>query len=559
MVRGALVLIKTVSDGAAQGLSGRPLWRLTIRPITLALLASVYFSAFCNTPFWLRILGEEVSLPWRALPTVIGTFFLIVSLHFILFALLMNRWTAKPILVALILLTAMATYFMSRYGIYIDTDMVRNLLGTDIREAQDLLATDMLVHLFFYAGAPLLLLSRIDLRRDDVLRSWWVLPTGIIAAIGTAALALLVAGGQLVPQLREHHEIRYLVTPGNYLVSLVQIASARDRAAGQPLLPVALDATKATTAAQPLIFVIVVGETVRAQNWGLNGYSRQTTPQLSERDVINFTDVEACGTNTEVSLPCMFSVNGRHHYDAEAIRSSESLLHILNRVGVNVMWRDNQSGCKGVCEGLKQLSMRDSPLSDRCNKNGCLDEQLLAGLREEIIGTKGDSLIVMHQIGNHGPAYYLRYPKEFGRYFPACETNELWKCSDDKIVNAYDNAILYTDDFLAKTIDLLASLPPGRRAAMIYVSDHGESLGEQGLYLHSLPRAIAPETQTKVPMVAWFSPEYLVQSGISKSCLQKMARKINSHDNLFHTTLGMFGVSTSVYEPGLDLLSGCRS
>lgn len=559
MVHGALVLITEMSDGGTPDVIERPRWRLTIQPTTLALLASVYFAVFCNTPFWIRILGEDVAMTWRVLPTAIATFFLIVSLHFILFALLMNRWTAKAVLVALVIMTAMATYFMDRYGIYIDTDMVRNLLGTDIHEARDLLAPDMLTHLLLYAGIPLLLLSRIDLRRDDILRSWWILPASIVAAFGTAALALMVAGGQLVPQLREHHEIRYLVTPGNYLVSLVKIASTSDRAPGRPLLPVAIDATKITTALQPLVLVVVVGETVRAQNWGLNGYSRQTTPQLSSRDVINFTDVEACGTNTEVSLPCMFSVNGRRNYDAEAIRSSESLLHIVDRVGVSVMWRDNQSGCKGVCDGLSQLNMRESPLSKGCDKNGCLDEQLLAGLRDEIVGTTGDAMIVLHQMGNHGPAYYLRYPKEFRRFLPECDTNELWKCSDEEIVNAYDNAILYTDDLLAKTIDLLASLPPGRRAAMIYVSDHGESLGEQGLYLHSLPRTIAPETQTKVPMVAWFSQEYLAQSGMSKACLQKKATERNTHDNLFHTALGMFGVSTAVYESALDLLSGCRS
>lgn len=546
-----------MKDGATHESDGRRSWRLTIRPITLALLASVYFAVFCNTPFWLRTFGD--AMPWRALPTAIATFFLIVSLHFILFAFLMNRWTAKSVLVVILLLTAMATYFMERYGVYIDTDMVRNVLGTDIREASDLLAPDMLTHLFLYAGLPLLLLSRTDMHHDVRFRSWWVLPVGILAAIGTAALALMAAGGQLVPQLREHHEIRYLVTPGNILVSLVQIASASDRAPGQPLLPVALDATKLTTTSQPLVLVVVVGETVRAQNWGLNGYSRQTTPQLASRDVINFTDVESCGTNTEVSLPCMFSVNGRRHYDAEAIRSSESLLHIVDRAGVSVMWRDNQSGCKGVCEGLSQLSMRDSPMGEGCGKNGCLDEQLLAGLREEIVSATGDVMIVLHQMGNHGPAYYLRYPKEFRRYLPECDTNELWKCSDDQIVNAYDNAILYTDAILSKTIDLLDSLPPGRRVAMIYVSDHGESLGEQGLYLHSLPRAIAPDTQTKVPMMAWFSTEFLVQSGISKSCLGNKTSEKITHDNLFHTVLGMFGVSTSVYESGLDLLSACRS
>lgn len=548
------------ADGAAEPLLARG--RITLRPLTLALAASVWFALLANGSFWARIFAGIADGQSSLAMTALATFALLVSLQFILFALLFNRWTVKPLLVVLLLVSASTSYFMERFGIYFDTAMLRNVLATDLNETLDLLSPGMALHLLVYAGLPLLALTRVDVRAGTVRREWWLLPVALGVAVVAAALALFAAGKQLVPQLREHHEIRYLVTPGNVIASAVQLATAEhEHRAGEALLPIGTDAKRIAAAAQPpTVLVIVVGETVRAQNWGLNGYARQTTPQLAARDVLNFQHVTACGTNTETSLPCMFSVYGRRHYDEAAIRNSESLLHVANHAGINVIWRDNQSGCKGVCEGLPHDNPLDMPAAaPLCSGEGCLDEALLTGLREKILAANGDMLIVLHQMGNHGPAYFQRYPQAFRQFSPACETNELWTCSDEQIVNAYDNAILYTDDMLAKTIDMLAALSPSRRTAMIYVSDHGESLGEQGIYLHSLPRAIAPDTQTHVPMVAWFSPGFLSQRGIDRRCLEETTTVHVSHDNLFHTALGVLGVSTSVYDASLDVLSACRS
>lgn len=547
------------ADGAAAPLI--PRGRIALRPLTLALVASVWFALFANGSFWARIFAGIADAQSSPVVTTLATFALLVSLQFILFALLFNRWTVKPLLAVLLLVSASASYFMGRFGIYFDTAMLRNVLATDLNETLELLSPGMALHLLVYAGLPLLALTRVDVRAGTARREWWLLPVALGVAVVVAALALFAAGNQLVPQLREHHEIRYLVTPGNVVASAVQLVTAgHGPRAGEALLPVGTDARKIAAPAQPpTVLVIVVGETVRAQNWGLNGYARQTTPQLAARDVLNFQHVTACGTNTETSLPCMFSVYGRRHYDEVAIRNSESLLHVAHHAGVNVIWRDNQSGCKGVCEGLPHDNPLDIPAAPLCNGDGCLDEALLIGLREKILAANGDMLIVLHQMGNHGPAYFQRYPQAFRQFSPACETNELWTCSDEQIVNAYDNAILYTDDMLAKTIDMLAALSPSRRTALIYVSDHGESLGEQGIYLHSLPRAIAPDTQTHVPMVAWFSPGFLSQRGIDRRCLEKTTTAPVSHDNLFHTALGVLGVSTSVYDASLDVLSACRS
>ena len=310
--------------------------------------------------------------------------------------------------------------------------------------------------------------------------------------------------------------------------------------------------------------MLVVGETARAANWGLNGYARQTTPRLAARsDVVSFQSVTSCGTNTEVSLPCMFSALGRRHYDEERIRGSESLLHILQRVGIQVFWRDNQSGCKGVCDGLPSELISAATAPAACNGARCLDEGLLQGLEERLQRQFGaaagvDQLVVLHQLGNHGPAYDSRYPDAFRRFGPVCATADLHQCSREQIVNAYDNALLYTDHVLANAIESLQGQSATHDTALLNVTDHGESLGENGLYLHGMPYAIAPEVQTRVPMLLWLSPGFTQRQRLDLACVRARATQPASHDNLFHTLLGMLSVDTKLYVPDADLLLACR-
>jgi lipid A ethanolaminephosphotransferase len=309
---------------------------------------------------------------------------------------------------------------------------------------------------------------------------------------------------------------------------------------------------------KPRQLLVVVGETARAQNWGLNGYRRNTTPELAQAGVINFSDVASCGSSTEVSLPCMFSPYGRRHYDREQIERHQSVLHALQRAGIPVLWRDNQSGCKGVCDALPFDRLADARDASLCNDERCLDEILIHDLESRIPPGGSDRVVVLHQLGNHGPSYFERYPARFRKFTPTCESPELGKCSREQIVNAYDNALLYTDHFLAATIGRLKGMQ-GYDTAMIYVSDHGESLGENGLYLHGLPYAIAPREQTRVPMVMWFSPDFARDDRLDLACLRQRAAGPASHDHLFSSLLGLMRVKTAVYDPAWDLLAGCRS
>jgi lipid A ethanolaminephosphotransferase len=256
----------------------------------------------------------------------------------------------------------------------------------------------------------------------------------------------------------------------------------------------------------------------------------------------------------------MFSPWGRHDYDEARIRGHQSLLHVLEHAGIATLWRDNQSGCKGVCEGLAvdRLDGADDPVL--CANGRCMDEILLSDLPERVReldrARPGDRVIVLHQLGNHGPSYFERYPAAFRRFTPTCDTPELGDCSREQIVNSYDNAVLYTDHVLARTIDTLGRMD-GYDTAMIYLSDHGESLGENGLFLHGMPRAIAPEQQTRVPMAMWFSAGFAADRRLDMSCLRERAARPADHDLLFSSVLGLMQVHTSLYDPQRDVFAGC--
>ena len=524
----------------------------------LALFASLYFTLVFNTAYWRGVAATGALHGGAGVLAGVSMFLAVTALHALLLGVLLNRWTAKPLLAVLMVGTSAAAYFASAYTVFLDADMVRNVLRTDSKESRELLAPGLLAWVAATGVAPAVAVWRVR-----IVRRPWGRAAGAralwMASVALVAIAALLASFQNVSALmRNHKELRYLIAPGNYLVSLTQVA-LEDHARGkQPRAPIGLDAKVLArpASAKPRLLVLVVGETVRAQNWGLNGYARQTTPQLAALAPLNFTDVTACGSATEVSLPCMFSPWGRTHYDKDRIRHSQSLLHVLDHAGIATLWRDNQTGCKGVCEGLPFESFEHGTVRGDCTAEGCMDDVLLSGLVDRMDRQRGDAIVVLHQLGNHGPSYYARYPGTFKRFTPACETAELGDCTLQQVVNAYDNSILHTDDFLAKAIRLLAQRHD-RDTALVYVSDHGESLGENGLFLHGVPYAIAPDTQIKVPLVMWLSSGLAANRGIDMACMRARARRPASHDNLFHSVLGLLQVRTNEYDPQRDLFKGC--
>jgi lipid A ethanolaminephosphotransferase len=527
----------------------------------LVLLVAAFLIVAGNGPFWRATLADRSwgeAATWGFAAALFTTF---TAFYVAAGTAVAGRHTVKPLLTILLMVSAAAGYYMDRYAIYFDAAMLRNVLATNYKEASELIGWDLEIHLLVFGVLPSLLvwwpqLKRRPLGRAVMVRLGWV---SLAVVIGAGSLLLVFA--DFASQMRNHRETRYLLTPGNVLAAMARNAWGRANRPNQAKLAVAPDARLAAawaTRHRPTLFVLVVGETARAQNFSLNGYPRQTNPQLARRDVVNFPHAQACGTSTEVSLPCMFSLSGRRDYDEDRILTHESLLHVLARAGFKVLWRDNQSGCKGVCDGLPAEQLDHAKVDALCAEGQCLDEVLLRGMEGIARDTHGNLFVVMHQLGSHGPAYYKRYPAVFKRFTPACETEDLRHCTEAEIVNAYDNSLLYTDFVLGKVIDFLDAAQKTHDTAMLYVSDHGESLGENGLYLHGMPYAIAPDVQKNVPFVMWLSPAFRRSFGIDQECLRSHAAQPASHDNLFHSLLGVLDVSTKVYDVQMDLFAPCR-
>jgi lipid A ethanolaminephosphotransferase len=322
--------------------------------------------------------------------------------------------------------------------------------------------------------------------------------------------------------------------------------------------PRGLDAHAAYPIPKARLLVLVLGETARARNHGLNGYARDTTPRMRAAGGYYFPDTEACGTATTISVPCIFSGFSSADFSLMKGREAETLIDVVKRARARVIWLDNDSGCKDVCAAADYHDLTGSRDPRFCPEPAdCRDEILLDGLQARIRADLRDTLIVLHIKGSHGPAYYRRYPPAFEKFTPVCRTSDLAGCTVESIVNAYDNSILYTDHIIGEVIEILRRQSDRYATALLYVSDHGESLGEGGLFLHGLPKSIAPSEQTRVPMYAWVSPQFVKLEDWDEACMRRQTAVPRSHDNVYATVLGFLEVESVEYKPALDLFDPC--
>ncbi|QII29125.1 phosphoethanolamine--lipid A transferase [Stenotrophomonas maltophilia] len=543
----------------------RPCFRLSPHhPIVLVWCTALFFATLGNIALWktlwsvMDIHDLRSSLFFFSLPVLL---FCLFNLLFTPIGIL--PYVRKPALAFLVLISAACSYFMLHYGVLIDRDMVQNALETNQAEMTSYLSVPLLMTALLLGALPscVLLVMRSG-NGGRPLRAALVWLGNVLATLMVLAAVTFAFYKEYSSLLRNNRYIREQVLPLNVVRHTYGYFRSSYSAKAQPLRAVGEDATR-IAGKRPRLVVVVAGETARSQNFQLNGYPRPTNPYLSRKDnVISFGDVSSCGTATAVSLPCMFSQMTRSQYDGLAAASEENVLDILQRTGVSVLWRDNNNGgCKGVCERVPTDDMPPLKVPGLCvNRDGtCHDEILLHQLGARIEAMPGDGLIVLHQLGSHGPTYFERYPADATTFSPTCDSNQIQKCSNEALVNTYDNTLVYTDRLLGKAIDLLQTYADQRDVALIYVSDHGESLGEHGLYLHGTPYFIAPREQTQVPLVMWFSPAFATHARLEVACLRHAAgTRSYSHDNLFHSLLGLFDISSGVYEPGLDVFAGCR-
>jgi lipid A ethanolaminephosphotransferase len=488
---------------------------------------------------------------------------MVLAVFNLVLALVSFRWVFKPILIFLFIASSGVAYFMSQYGVLIDANMLRNVAETDVNEVRDLLSFKLVLFVLLLGVLPSWLLWKVPVRHQPLRRELFgklVLAVASVAVLGAVALANYQGLSSL---LRNHHELRLLVVPSNYLNASYGYLKEQLVAAGEPLQQIGTDARKAPAwqaHQRKSLTVLVIGESARADNFGILGYARDTTPLLKgQPGVTAFSNVRSCGTETAVSVPCMFSNMGRHDYDAARARSQEGLLDVLKHAGLAVTWHDNQSGCKGTCDRITQDNLSHRKDAALCSGGECHDEILLKDLQAYIDQLKDDSVLVLHQMGSHGPDYAKRYPSRFEKFTPVCTSNALNQCSEQSIVNAYDNTLVYTDYVLSNLIDLLRKNQDKVDTAMLYIADHGESLGEYNLFLHGTPYLLAPDQQKHVPLLTWFSDGSRTDFALDAACLGKERDKPLSQDNLFHSVLGLLQVQTGEYKEGLDLFAPCRT
>ncbi len=530
-------------------------------PSLINLAVALWLLLALNGPFW--------QSAWRATGGWQNghTAYLLTSPLFVLgivwLALEGLTWgaAARPVLAVVLLASAAANHFMTVYGVVFDRDMIANLVETHPAEAVELMGWRLWGWIAAFGAAPAWLIWHVRPHSQRLGRLLLNKALTIVLLLMALALLLVPFFQSYASLLRNHRDLRLKLVPTNLIAASHSYARAR-LAIPQQLERVGGDARRVPRAdgAKPRLLLLVIGETARAANFSLNGYPRPTNPQLAtQAELISLRQVSSCGTSTAVSLPCMFMDVGRDGYSDGMASRRESLLDVLQKAGVELLWRDNNSGCKGVCDRVPSEDLSGLRVPGLCSGDECWDEILLNGLQERVDRLRGDAVLVLHMKGSHGPAYHLRVPPTFEHFKPPCQNNQLDLCTRESIVNAYDNTLRYTDHVLAQAITLLRANAGRFDPALIYVSDHGESLGENGLYLHGLPYAMAPNEQTNVPMLLWLPPATQRSLALNDACLRRLKDEPLSHDNLTHSVLGFLDIDTEVRRRDRDLFDRCRA
>ena len=524
----------------------------------MAWIAGLWLIAADNPAFWRSLWMSRDVGDVRVLAAVGALALLLWAAFSFICRLLCWPRTGKFAVAALLLIGAAAAHFIGTYGIFIDKGMARNVVQTDWREATDLLSFRFALDVALRGILPAaILVFLVEVRYAPWRRSlmqigWHALLLGVVGAASVFAFF-----GEYADIARNHRELRHLLTPTNVANSAYGLWK-ESRAQRQPVTRLAEDATRpaASASAKPLVVVLLVGETARAASFSLGGYGRPTNAALAGRDVVYFDSVTSCGTDTATSLPCMFSDLGEKNFSVNKANARENVLHVLQRTGVGVTWLENNSGCKGVCDRIETEDLSAAGATGLCASGECLDAIFVDALRRRLPKSNSDSLLVLHMKGSHGPAYFRRAPSA-RPFAPICATAVIQSCTEESLRNTYDNSTAYTSEVLAQSIDLLAA-DNTRDTVLLYVSDHGESLGERGIYLHGLPKLIAPAEQTRIPLLLWMSAGARERLGVDTIKLRERASRAASHDNLFPTLLGLFDVRARIYDQNADLLGTVR-
>lgn len=485
----------------------------------------------------------------------------IASVPFFLLALtaMVLSWLSlitfvKPVLLTSIVVSSLLFYATLNYGVIFDKSMLQNILETNTGEAFSYLNVQVIAFITVLGVLPAYLFCRFKIVGNFRVRLKSFTLLNVTAFIAVAVIAVPFYK-DYASVGRNNRQLTSYITPFAFYTAGYKYL--RDNYFYPPLPFKVLDKTPYLLAKQQSsLTIMVVGETARAANFSLQGYNKQTNQYTPKLGVKYFSDVSSCGTATAISVPCMFSRLDRNHYDSRIAQSQENALDIIQRSGVEVTWIDNNSSCKGVCARVNSQTVEPAKSNPLCDGRYCFDEVLVEELAAKFAKSSAKhQLIVLHMIGSHGPTYYRRYPEKDSKFLPDCPRSDIQNCSTEQLTNTYDNTIAYTDLVLSKLIKLLQNSPADDKA-LLYVSDHGESLGEKGLYLHGFPYALAPKEQTHVPMLFWSNK--LANTRFNQ-CIEQLRNHAFSHDNIFDTLLGLTHIQSTEYRPEQDIFNTCST
>lgn len=537
----------------------------TISLALFNLVLSVWVGIGLNIAFYKQLTSLTPYQGYPAILFLIGSSVLITAAYFFIFNLIHWRLNVKIFASIWIVLGGMSAYFVSSLGIIINADQIQNMMQTNTMEALDLINIRLFIWVVFFILAPLFFIYWVNIKKSTfshtLCRKMLHSVISLVLVLGCAYLYYV----DYAAIFRENRELKGMISPQNVVAASFSYYKHLQPPKNTTIQPYGRDAhqfIQTATHQTPKLMVLVIGETARAESFQLNGYDRATNPELSKLNIINFRNVSSCGTATAVSVPCLFSGMTRQAYTEKVARQRENLLDIIQRAGYKVTWINNNSGCKEVCNRVERYEIPKSIRKQWCDSKGeCKDEILIASLNAYIQAIpkndKTPRLIVLHQMGSHGPAYYKRSTHQYRPFQPTCNTSAIQGCSQQALTNTYDNSIVYTDHILASTINLL-NKQTQFQSALWYLSDHGESTGEHGMYLHGAPYQIAPSQQTHVPMIMWFSTAWRKHEASTVRCIESQKNNALSQDNVFHTMLSLLNIHTTTLQPALDLSQQCK-
>ncbi|MDD5548328.1 MAG: phosphoethanolamine transferase domain-containing protein, partial [Sulfurovaceae bacterium] len=390
----------------------------------LIFITSMFFVFFYNLSFFSNTL--------KVYPLAFSNVGFLISLAVTLWAaivfileLFSYKKTIKPLLIFLLFASSFAAYFMDTYGVIIDDGMLINAVQTNVNESLGLLSFKLILYILFLGVLPSIFIYKVKINYQSVKKELISKMIAIFIALCVIGLSVFAFSGYYASFFREHKPLRQHTNPTFWVYSVGKLTGSLLKNQNKEVVKIGLDA-KIENNPRKKVVIMVVGEAARWDHFSLNGYSRETNPMLKKEDIVNLPNVYSCGTSTAYSVPCMFSIKTRKEFDIDDAPYQENVLDVLKHTGkVAIIWRDNNSDSKKVADRVIEQDYRTSKNNTICDSE-CRDDGMLVGLDKFIEQNKDkDILIVLHQMGNHGPEYYKRYTKDFEKFTPTCKTNQL--------------------------------------------------------------------------------------------------------------------------------------